>query len=103
MPPPDHLEYNPNIIGFVSDIGPVTISLHAARKRYGELPSEYKLVPEKDGRRKKKGLNLALGKLVTETLKKKENILKKVSSTFIIRGTGTIEKNLISTSVRLRI
>jgi len=77
LPSPDNLEYNPNIIGFVSDIGPVTISLHAARKRYGELPSDYKLVPEKDGRLKKKGLNLALGKLVTETLKRKKSIFKK--------------------------
>ena len=77
MPSPDTLEYNPNIIGFVSDIGPVTISLHAARKRYGELPSDYKLVSEKDGRLKKKGLNLALGKLVTETLKRKKSIFKK--------------------------
>ena len=77
MPPPDNLDYNPNIIGFVSDIGPVTISLHTARKRYGELPSEYEMVPKKDGRVEKKGLNLALGKLVTETLKEKKSFLKK--------------------------
>jgi hypothetical protein len=77
LPQPDNLEYNPNIIGFVSDIGPVTISLHAARKRYGELPSEYKLVSARDGRLKKKGLNLALGRMVTETLKRKENVLNK--------------------------
>jgi len=78
LPSLEHLEYNPNIIGFVSDIGPVVISLNAARKRYGELPSEYKLVPEKEGRLKKKGLNLALGKLVTEALKRKENTFKKI-------------------------
>jgi len=77
LPPPDNLEYNPNIIGFVSDIGPVTISLHAARKRYGALPSAYEMVPKKDGRVEKKGLNLALGKLVTDTLKEKKIFLKK--------------------------
>lgn len=78
MPETDHPEYNPNIIGFVSDLGPVVIPLNTARKRYGELPSEYKLMPEKDGRLEKKGLNLALGKLVTEALNQKGNRFKQI-------------------------
>jgi len=77
MPPPDRQEYNPNIIGFVEDKGPVTISLNEARDIYGQLPSVYKLMPLKKGRQNKKGLNLALGKLISEKLKDSNVNLKK--------------------------
>ncbi len=77
MPPPDRQEYNPNIIGFVEDKGPVNISLNEARDTYGQLPSTYKLMPLKQGRQNKKGLNLALGKLISEKLKDSNANLKK--------------------------
>ena len=77
MPPPDRQEYNPNIIGFVEDKGPVIISLNEARDIYGQLPSVYKLMPLKKGRQNKKGLNLALGKLISEKLKDSNINLKK--------------------------
>ncbi|MBW1899259.1 MAG: hypothetical protein JRI61_09395 [Deltaproteobacteria bacterium] len=77
MPPPDRQEYNPNIIGFVEDKGPVIISLNEARDIYGKLPSAYKLMPLKKGRENKKGLNLALGKLLSEKLKDPNVNLKK--------------------------
>jgi len=69
MPASDQPEYNPNIIGFTEEQGPVMISLKKAKTRYGKLPSDYQLVSVKDGRKPKKVLNLALGKLITEELK----------------------------------
>jgi hypothetical protein len=69
MPSSDQPEYNPNIIGFTEEQGPVMISLKKAKTRYGKLPSDYQLVSVKDGRKPKKVLNLALGKLITEELK----------------------------------
>ncbi|MBA4368412.1 MAG: hypothetical protein C0403_12340 [Desulfobacterium sp.] len=69
MPSPDQPEYNPNIIGFTEERGPVMISLKKAKTRYGKLPSDYQLVSVKDGRKLKKVLNLALGKRITEELK----------------------------------
>jgi hypothetical protein len=69
MPSSDQPEYNPNIIGFTEEQGPVMISLKKAKTRYGKLPSDYKLVSMKDSRKLKKVLNLSLGKLITEELK----------------------------------
>lgn len=82
MPPSAPLEYNPNILGFTEDQGPVVMSLEKARSIYGKLPSDYKFVPKKDGRQNKKGLNLDIGKLVTETLENGRVNLKQAVFTF---------------------
>ncbi len=75
---PGRPEYNPNIIGFHRDRGPVIISLTDARRKFGQLPSDYHFVSPKDGRKNKKGLNLALGKLVTEKLNRGGSDLKRI-------------------------
>jgi hypothetical protein len=76
MPPPTPLEYNPNILGFVAGRGPIIISLEEARSRYGKLPSDFEFVPKKEGRQNKKGLNLDIGKTLTETLNRAGTNLK---------------------------
>src|SRR5512139_4324661 len=53
--------YNPIVIGFVEGKGPVHIPLQAARDAYGQLPSDYGLLPEAEGRRARKALNLPVG------------------------------------------
>jgi hypothetical protein len=68
MPLPERPEYNPFILGFVEDRGPVFIPLQTAREMYGRLPSEFQFVPAKDGRTPQKGLNLAVGKMITDLL-----------------------------------
>ena len=74
----DRVEYNPNIIGFLEERGPVVISLKQARELYGQLPSDYQFVKKKAGRQDKKGLNLAVGKFLTERLKGGSTRLKRV-------------------------
>lgn len=69
MPSNEQSVYNPFILGFVDSIGPVFIPLQKAQKIYGRLPSDFHMVKPKDGRKEKKGLNLSLGKAVTEMLK----------------------------------
>jgi len=82
MPSTDHSEYNPFIIGFVNEMGPVFIPLQKARDLYGRLPSDFKLVTPKDGRLEKKGLNLSVGKAITEKLKATPVSLKGVVFSF---------------------
>ncbi len=82
MPLSEQMEYNPNILGFVEDKGPVVISLKKAREIYGQLPSDYDFVSKKDSRQKKKGLNLGIGKLITEKLNEKSTNFKKIISDF---------------------
>lgn len=65
MPEPERPEYNPLIMGFVMDQGPLIIPLKRARELYGRLPSDYQLVSRKEGRRLKKALNLDIGKIVS--------------------------------------
>lgn len=65
MPEPERPEYNPLIMGFVKDRGPLIIPLKKAREVYGRLPSEYQLVSRKKGRKLKKALNLELGKIIS--------------------------------------
>ncbi len=76
MPAVDRAEYNPFILGFTEKKGPVFIPLQEARRVYGKLPSDFKLVSAKDTRKNKKGLNLALGKLITELLEDRRTNLK---------------------------
>lgn len=79
---PDSNEYNPNILGFMEERGPVIVPLQQARKVRGRLPSEYNFVTRKKGRKPKKGLNLVIGKVITEILKKPRANLKKTVYTF---------------------
>lgn len=76
---PDTLrpEYNPFIMGFTHDHGPLIVSLKQARETYGKLPSEYRLVSEKEGRKLKKTLNLDIGQVITTRLKQNRESLKK--------------------------
>ncbi len=76
MPSLDRPEYNPYIIGFTEKKGPVFIPLQEARRVYGQLPSDYQFVSAKNSRKNKKGLNLAIGKLLTELLEDRRIILK---------------------------
>ncbi|RJQ75203.1 MAG: hypothetical protein C4519_15970 [Desulfobacteraceae bacterium] len=77
MPETQRPEYNPLIMGFVKDHGPVIISLKKAREVYGKLPSEYQLVSRKNSRRLKKALNLDIGKIISARLKSGQVNLKK--------------------------
>jgi hypothetical protein len=61
MPPIQSAEYNPIILGFVEGDGYVDIPLRSALTAYGQLPSEYGLVPNPTHRRVRKTLNLSLG------------------------------------------
>ncbi len=77
MPDSHRPEYNPYIMGFASDRGPLIISLKEARQAYGKLPSEYRLLSHKEGRRLKKTLNLDIGQIVSTRLKHNQESLKK--------------------------
>ncbi len=79
---PDSTQYNPNILGFIDSRGPVFISLEDARRTCGRLPSEYNFVKKKKGRKPKKGLNLVVGKVITEMLKDHSINLKKAVHDF---------------------
>jgi len=78
-------EYNPNIVGFTEAEGPIVISLKEARTRYGKLPSEYRLVSPKNGRRPKKALNLSVGRQVRKKLEDEAGNLKGFVSAFFRR------------------
>ncbi len=67
--------YNPLILAFDRDLGAFTIPLQAAKKQYGRLPSEFKLLPprrmaKKPGSRRvsKRTLNLDFGVNLKEWL-----------------------------------
>jgi len=66
--------YNPTILGFVEGKGFLSIPLQTARSEYGELPSEYGLVPRAPTRRAKKALNLPLGLTLLKLLKERPNL-----------------------------
>jgi hypothetical protein len=71
--------YNPTIIGFVEKKGFVSVPLQAAREEYGELPSDYGLVPRAPGRRPRKALNLPLGFALLALLRERGNVAETVS------------------------
>jgi hypothetical protein len=77
MPEMERPEYNPLIMGFVKNHGPVNISLKKARETYGKLPSEYQLLSRKNTRKLKKALNLDIGKIISGRLKSGQEDLKK--------------------------
>lgn len=83
MPDHDRPEYNPLIMGFANDRGPLIISLRQARLQYGKLPSDYQLVSLKESRKVKKALNLDIGKIISVRLKfSRENLKKTVLDFF---------------------
>jgi len=82
VPDTQRPEYNPFIMGFTRDSGPLIISLKEARQRYGKLPSDYRLVPRKSGRKVKKALNLDIGQVVSATLKANPESLKRYGIDF---------------------
>lgn len=77
MPDTQRPEYNPLIMGFVKDHGPLIISLKQARDLYGRLPSDFHLVSRKKGRKVKKALNLDMGQIISSKLKLDHANLKK--------------------------
>ncbi len=76
MPLEQKKQYNPIIVGFSGEDGPLSISLKNAQERFGRLPSSYGLVPPKEGRERKKGLNLEAGKFIRDVLKHGDKNLK---------------------------
>lgn len=77
MPDTQRAEYNPLIMGFTQNRGPLIIPLQQAREIYGKLPSEYRLLSHKKGRRVKKTLNLDIGQIITSRLKSDQKSLEK--------------------------
>lgn len=77
MPDTLRAEYNPLIMGFTQDRGPLITPLRQAREIYGKLPSEYRLLSHKEGRQVKKALNLDIGRIITSRLKSDQESLKK--------------------------
>jgi hypothetical protein len=69
MPPIQRSEYSPIVVGFVEGDGYVNIPLQVALERYGQLPSEYGLVPHVATRRARKSLNLPLGLAIIRHLR----------------------------------
>lgn len=66
--------YNPIVIGFVEGKGAVHIHLQAARDAYGQLPSEYGLLPGAEGRRARKALNLPVGLALMDQLREGKDL-----------------------------
>jgi len=72
MPPLQ--SYNPIVIGFVEGKGPVHVPLQAARDEYGQLPSNYGLLPGAEGRRARRALNLPVGLAIMDLLREGRNL-----------------------------
>ncbi len=66
--------YNPIVMGFVEGKGPVHIPLQAARDAHGQLPSDYGLLPEAEGRRARKALNLPVGLALMDLLREGKDL-----------------------------
>ena len=66
--------YNPIVIGFVEGKGPVHIPLLSARDEYGQLPSDYGLLPGSEGRQARKALNLPIGLAIMDLLREGRNL-----------------------------
>jgi hypothetical protein len=72
MPPLQ--SYNPIVIGFVEGKGALHVPLQAARDDYGQLPSNYGLLPGAEGRRARKALNLPVGLAIMDLLREGKNL-----------------------------
>ncbi len=67
MPPLQ--SYNPILVGFVEGKGAVHVPLKFAQEEYGQLPSDYGLLPGTDRRRARKALNLPTGLAIIDLLR----------------------------------
>ena len=65
--------YNPIVIGFVEGRGAVHLPLQAARSSYGQLPSDYGLLPG-EGRRASKALNLPIGLAIMDLVRERREL-----------------------------
>ena len=72
MPPLQ--SYNPIVIGFVEGKGAVHIPLQDAQDEYGQLPSNYGLLPGAEGRRAHKALNLPVGLAIMDLFREGKNL-----------------------------
>lgn len=61
--------YNPILLGFVEGKGAVHVPLAAAQDAYGQLPSDYGLLPATDRRRVRRVLNLPVGLAIIDLLR----------------------------------
>jgi hypothetical protein len=67
MPPLQ--SYNPIILGFVDGKGAVHLPVKVAQEEYGQLPSDYGLLPGADRRRSRRALNLPVGLAIIDLLR----------------------------------
>jgi hypothetical protein len=61
--------YNPILLGFVEGKGAVHLPLKVAQDAYGQLPSDYGLLPATDRRRARRVLNLPVGLAIIDLLR----------------------------------
>lgn len=66
--------YNPIVVGFVEGKGAVHLPLQGARDAYGQLPSDYGLLPGAEGRRARKALNLPVGLALMDLLREGKDL-----------------------------
>jgi len=67
MPPQQ--SYNPIVIGFVEGKGAVHVPLKVAQDEYGQLPSDYGLLPGAERRQARRALNLPVGLAIIDLLR----------------------------------
>jgi hypothetical protein len=82
MPPLQ--SYNPILLGFVEGKGAIHLPLKAAQDAYGQLPSDYGLLPATDRRRARRVLNLPVGMAIIDLLREGAK-LREVIGTFYER------------------
>ncbi len=80
MPPMQ--TYNPIVTGFVEGTGAVHVHLQAARDAYGQLPSDYGLLPGAQGRRARKALNLPVGLAIMHLLREGKDLAEMMGKFF---------------------
>jgi len=66
--------YNPIVVGFVEGKGAVHLPLQTACTAYGQLPSDYGLLPGAEGRRARKALNLPVGLALMDLLREGKDL-----------------------------
>ena len=94
MPLQERPEYNPFILGFVEDRGPIFIPLQEAREKYGHLPSEFEFVQARDGRFDDPWSKVSLRSLPILN-PDRETILRQISS-FPSRSSSNAAANILS-------
>jgi hypothetical protein len=66
---PSLQSYNPIVIGFIEGKGTIHVPLRVAQDDYGQLPSDYGLLPGAERRRGRKTLNLPVGLAIIDLLR----------------------------------